>query len=208
MPVFIPWAPAGLWDVGGIAGQEDTAGAVAGGVAVVESEVRWPNWSRSRKLPPVKASAIACRSVRAGSASFLVVLAARRAYPEHSPGRRPGEREEEEHAAHAQEGMPDVALEVAVNLEVAEGERSRISATFERDSRAVADVAMGAVAADQVEHVDALSARRRDAMCRGPSSPASNETISTPRSKRTPCSARCSFSNDSVSAWETKSRNG
>jgi len=42
MPVFIPWAPAGLWTCG-VAGEEDTAGAVAGGVAVMEAEVGQPD---------------------------------------------------------------------------------------------------------------------------------------------------------------------
>ena len=58
------------------------------------------------------------------------------------------EREEEEHAGLAEEGVRDVALQVAVDLEVCEHERLRVGAAFEGDAGAVANAAVGAVAAD------------------------------------------------------------
>jgi hypothetical protein len=87
----------------------------------------------------------------------LVDDAVRRSHPEHAPARGPGEREEEEeHAARAEEGVADVAFQVAVDLEVAENECLRVGAAFERGHGAVAHAAVGAVAPDDVASMQAL----------------------------------------------------
>ena len=57
----------------------------------------------------------------------------------------------------SQEGVCNVALQVTVGLEVAEHERLRVGAAFERDPGAVADAAVGAVAADEVPRMDRSS---------------------------------------------------
>jgi hypothetical protein len=61
--------------------------------------------------------------------------------------------------------VSDIRLQFAVHLQVAEDERLRIGATFERDAGAVANAAVGAVAADQVARVQPL--RRFVAMPQG-----------------------------------------
>ena len=86
-------------------------------------------------MSPLKASAIACSSpieVQRGL-QLALVCGVRRSHPEHAPGRGPREREEEEHTVRAEEGMRDVALQVAVHLQVAEDEGLRVGGALEGD---------------------------------------------------------------------------
>jgi hypothetical protein len=105
--------------------------------------------------------------------------------------------------------VPNVTLQVAVHLQVAEDERLRIGGTFERDPRALANAAVGAVTADQVASMQPLrplvpvTQGADDIVLAG----LELDELDAPLDVD-PCSARCSFKTASVSAWEMKSRNG
>jgi hypothetical protein len=146
--------------VGGVAGEEDAARAVAGGVPVMEAEVRHPD--RVAEPQPTPGEGVGDR-VQVGERGlrrlFVLVGAGHpRPHTEHAPGRGPAEREEEQHPGRPDEGLRRVAHHIPIDLEVTEREGMRVAAALVRDSRALADGAVGAVAADQVAGTHLLGA--------------------------------------------------
>jgi len=140
-------------DVGGVAGKEHAAGPVAGGVAVVEPEVGQP--CRVAQAQPATGEAVddglqVAQRGRARVVLAAIVAAGRWPHADHAPGRRPAEREAEQHPGRPREHMDAAGLQAAVDLEVGEHEGARVGGTPEGDAGEVAHGAVGAVAADQV----------------------------------------------------------
>ena len=150
----------GAVHVGGVAGDEDTAGTVVDGLPVMEPEVRQPDRIAQ---PQLAAGEGVDERLQVGERGFgrLLVLGGAgdgRTHADHAPARRPAQREEEQHPARANEGVRCPAFEVAVDLEVAECERLRVRPAFERDPGETADAAAGAVAAGEVAGTEVLDA--------------------------------------------------
>ena len=122
-------------DVGGVAGEEDAAGPVAGGVAVMQPEVGQPD----RVAQPQAAAGVGVGDgLQVGEGHlrpFLVVPAPRGRIPSirHVAGRASGKKNSIPPAP--RKACADVALQLAVHLEIAEDERLRIRPAFERDCR-------------------------------------------------------------------------
>jgi hypothetical protein len=147
-PLGAGWAV----NMGRVTGEEDAAGSVAGGVAVMEPEVGSPDGVAQ---PQAAAGEVLDERLQLGERGLRRLLLAllsviRWEHSGHAPARRPRERKEEEHPDRAQEGVPDIPLQVAVHLEVGEHERLRVSRPLERDPGPVTDPAVGAIASHQV----------------------------------------------------------
>jgi hypothetical protein len=122
--------------VGGVAGEEDAPRPVAGGVPVMEAEVGQPD----RVAQPQAAAGEGvgdCLQVRERGLErlLLVLVGARHRGPHagHAPGRGPAERKEEQHPRSSDEDVCGAALQFAVDLEVGEHERVRVTSALERN---------------------------------------------------------------------------
>jgi hypothetical protein len=157
-------------DVSGVPGQEDAAGPVARGLAMLEAEVGRPD--RITQAQGAAGEAVADRlqlRQRRLVRLDLAVTSGGGRWPHalHSPGRRRAEREEEQHSLGAQEGVRCARLELSVDLQVGQRERLRVGAALEGDSCRPPDGAVSTVAADQVPGAYVLGCAILAAQCAG-----------------------------------------